>query len=300
MRIAIATMAAALGEFTDDPRIADLLRARGVDAAIEAWDDDRVAWHDFDLVVIRSTWDYSFRRDEFLAWAEAVGDRLHNPPALVRWNSDKRYLHDLAGAGVPVVDTTYVAPGEPAPRIHRESVVKPTVSAGARDTGRFGPDQADEAAALVAAICASGRTAMVQPYLSSVDTHGEVAIVFIDGAPAHALRKRAVLRPGEVAPLRDDDLGAAEAMYDPDLVRAATATDAELAAAAAVVDEVARRFGGPPLYIRIDQVRGDTGEPVLLEVEAVEPHLYLTEAPATADRFADAIVARARRDASGP
>ena len=284
-------------EFTDDGLLVELLQPR-VDASIHAWDDDRVDWRSYDLVVIRSTWDYSRRRDEFLAWVDAVGDRLHNGPALVRWNSDKHYLRDLAAVGLPVVETTYVAPGETPPVIDCDSVIKPTISAGARDTGRFGPDQAEQAMALIAAIGASGRTSMVQPYLPTVDTDGEIAIVFIDGEPTHALRKRAVLRPGEVAPVRDDAAGAAEAMYDPDLVRAATASRADLESARAVIDEVARRFGGAPLYARVDQLHDSAGRPVLLELEAVEPHLYLDESPDSARRFADAIIARARARSS--
>lgn len=292
MRIAIASMASRPREFGDDDRLVELLRARGADASIQVWDSD-VDWRDFDLVVIRSTWDYSRRREEFLTWADSVGERLHNPPALVRWNSDKRYLQDLAAAGVRVVETTYVGPGAPAPGIHRDSVIKPTVSAGARDTGRFGPEQADQAAALLALIAATGRTAMVQPYLRSVDTEGESAIVFIGGEPSHALRKRAVLRPGEIAPVRDDAVGAAQAMYDPDLVRPDTATTAELESATAVLAYLARRFGSPPLYARVDQLRDAEGLPVVLEVEAVEPNLYLDQAPTSAQRLADAIVARA-------
>lgn len=295
MRIALASMAARPAEFRDDERLAQLLQDRAVDASIEAWDDKAVNWADFALVVIRSTWDYSRRRDEFLAWTDAVARRLQNPAPLVRWNSDKRYLLDLSSAGIPVVPTTYVGPGERAPEITLDSVIKPSVSAGARDTGRFGPDQADAASDLIAAIGASGRTAMVQPYLESVDTQGEIAIVFIDGEPTSTLRKGAVLRPGEVAPVRDDPVGAAEAMYDPNLVRAGVATDAELELAHAVVREVARRFGEVPLYARVDQLRDSEGTPVLLELEAVEPNLYLDEAPGAADRLVDAIIARASR-----
>jgi hypothetical protein len=133
---------------------------------------------------------------------------------------------------------------------------------------------------------------MVQPYYSSVDSDGEVAIVFIDGEPSHALLKRAVLRPDEVAPVRDDVIGAAEVMYDPTLVLAASATDEQLRFARAVMAEVARRFGGPPLYARVDQIRAGDGSPVLLELEAIEPNLYFDEASGVAERLADAIVAR--------
>lgn len=278
-------------EFTNDQVLVALLRERGADAEIAAWDDNGIGWDGFDLVVIRSTWNYTSHHDRFLQWANEVGERLQNSPALVRWNSDKRYLGDLADAGLAVVETSYVTPGEPPPDIDAEVVVKPTVSVGARDTGRFGPEQADAARALIARITSTGRTAMVQPYYSSVDTEGETAMVFIDGEFSHALRKRAVLRPDEVAPIRDDAIGAAEVMYDPDLVQAGSATASEVRFATAVIDEIRMRFGAP-LYARVDVICASDGSPVLLELEAIEPNLYFDEAPGVAERLADAIVGR--------
>jgi hypothetical protein len=149
--------------------------------------------------------------------------------------------------------------------------------------------------AVVIRSTASGRTAMVQPYLGSIDDAGETAIVFVDGCPSHGLRKRAVLTGEGIAPTRDDHIGAAEAMYDPQLVTAAVARDDELGVAGAIVDALARRFARPPLYARIDLARGSDGSPVLLELEAVEPSLYLGLAPGATERLADAIIARAAR-----
>jgi hypothetical protein len=262
--------------------------------AIEAWDAPLVEWSAYDLVVIRSTWDYARRRDEFVAWADRIGDRLHNAPAVVRWNSDKRYLGDLAAAGVRAVPTVYVSPGEPAPPLNGEVVIKPNVSAGARDTGRFGASAHDLGRALIGDIHASGRIAMVQPYHAAVDTAGETAVLCIDGEPVHSLRKRAVLRPDEVAPIREGGPGAAEAMFDPELVTAAAATAAELENARAIVGRVAERFDYLPLYARVDTVPGADGEPVLLELELIEPNFYLDQVPATTAVVADAIVSRAR------
>jgi hypothetical protein len=293
MRVAIATCTAVPPGFDDDVRLAEELGRRGLDVARIAWDAPDARWDTFDAVVIRSTWDYPPRRTEFLAWADAVGPRLHNSPALVRWNSDKRYLADLAAAGVPVVPTTFVAPGEPVPELRGEVVVKPSVSAGARDTGRFSERTHQLARELVARIQAGGRTAMVQPYLPAVDSRGETAVVCIDGEPLHTLHKHAVLRADEVAPVRADDLGAAEAMYDPDLVVPGEAEPAELDLVLRVLEDVTARFRRTPLYARVDMVRGDDGAPVLLELEAVEPNLYLDVAPASLGRVADAIVSRA-------
>ena len=293
MRIAIASFAGRPPEFRDDELLAGLLADRGAEASVERWDDESVEWTTFDVVVIRSTWDYAARRAEFLTWADERGDRLHNPPGLVRWNSDKRYLADLAEAGIPTVATTFVGPRDPLPELGGEVVVKPSISAGGRDTGRFGASEHGRVLELVEAIRESGRTAMVQPYLHSVDATGETAIVLVDGELSHELRKGAVLRPDEVAPVRDDALGAAEVMYDPDLVRARPAEDDERELASRVCAELTRRFGAIPLYVRVDMVRDGAGAPVVLEVEAVEPSLYHGEAPGSAERLADAIVARA-------
>jgi glutathione synthase/RimK-type ligase-like ATP-grasp enzyme len=293
VRIAIASFSAMPSEFTDDEVLLALLRDRGVDAQIVAWDVDGIDWDGFDLVVIRSTWNYTSHYDRFLQWTDSIGERLQNSPALVRWNSDKRYLGDLADAGLAVVETHYVAPGDAPPELDGEVVVKPAVSVGARSTGRFGSERVDAARALIARITSMGGTAMVQPYYASVDTEGETAMVFIDGEFSHALRKRAVLRPNEVAPIRDDAIGAAEVMYDPNLVHAGSATASEVRFAEAVIDEIRRRFGAP-LYARVDVICAPDGSPVLLELEAIEPSLYFDEAPGVAERLADAILARGR------
>jgi hypothetical protein len=295
VNIAIATVEWLPEEFTDDELLIGALRSRGASASALPWDDANADWSVYDLVVIRSTWDYARRHDEFLAWVDQIGDRLLNPPALIRWNTDKRYLADLAEDGFPVVQTAFVGPRDPDPSLEGTVVVKPAISAGGRDTGRFGPSAHDSAMELIRAIGAGGRVAMVQPYLESVDTEGEAAIVFVDGRFSHGLRKRAVLTAEGVAPTRHDRLGAAEAMYDPDLVSAATPAEDELAVAGTVVDYLKRRFEGSPLYARVDLARDADGAPVLLELEAVEPSLYLALVPRATETFADAIVARASR-----
>ena len=163
---------------------------------------------------------------------------------------------------------------------------------GPRDSGRFGTATHDLARRLIGDIHASGRMAMVQPFHSTVDSVGETAVLCIDGEPVHALRKRAVLRPDEVAPVRDDPLGAAEAMYDPGLVTADVADEDELNLAAQVVTEVRRRFDYLPLYARVDMIRDRAGAPILLKLEAIEPNFYLDQVPATIAIVADAIVNR--------
>jgi glutathione synthase/RimK-type ligase-like ATP-grasp enzyme len=290
MRVAIASFAAMPPEFRDNQQIAAALIAQGVDVSIVSWDDRAADWAGFDAVVIRTTWDYTERRDEFVAWTESIGARLHNSPALVRWNSDKHYLADLAAAGISVVETAFAEPGDEPPALAGEVVVKPTVSVGAKHSGRFSERTHDEAFALIDSIHRSGRAAMIQPYVDAVDTAGETAIVFLDGEPSHVLRKRAVLRPDEVAPMREG--GAAEVMYDPELVTASEATGEEFAFARKVIAHVSERFGYVPLYGRVDMVTGSDGSPTLMELEVIEPNLYLDQAPGAVDRVAAAIVAR--------
>jgi hypothetical protein len=283
VRVAFATCSAFPPGAPDDQAPARLLGAEFV-----CWDDPAVDWEAHDRVVLRSTWDYTRRADAFLDWCAAVGPgRLRNPPGLVAFAADKRYLAALTA---PAVETVFISPGAAAPPLRGEVVVKPHVSAGARDTGRFSPVAHDQARALIARIGAGGRTALVQPYLPAVDAEGETAIVYLGGRMSHVLRKRAVLRGDGIAPVHSGSLRVAAAMLEPDLVTAATASPAHHALAEAVHAEIADRFG-TPVYARIDLVTGPSGDPLLLELEVIEPSLYLSTAPGAAQRFADAVAA---------
>jgi hypothetical protein len=169
------------------------------------------------------------------------------------------------------------------------------VSAGGRDSGRFGPAAHEAAVALIDQIGAGGRTAMVQPFQGSVETIGEAALVYFGGVLSHTLRKGAVLPPDQVAPLLEGlpGLSAAATMFDPDLVRAAPAADDELELGAAVIGFLADRFGRAPLYARVDAVRGAADDrPLLMEVELIEPNFYFELAPGSAERLAGAIAER--------
>src|SRR5262249_38314911 len=152
VRIAFATCSAMPEGTPDDQPVARLLGAEFL-----AWDDPTVAWEGYDRVVLRSVWDYSRRLDEFLAWTAAVGpDRLRNRPDLVAFNADKRSLGELAA---PTVPTAFIGLGEELPALGGEFVVKPNVSAGARDTGRFTAGDLEPARALVDRIHGAGKVA---------------------------------------------------------------------------------------------------------------------------------------------
>ena len=283
MRIAFATCSALPEGWSDDHPSARLLGAE-----YRCWDDPAVEWDRYDRVVIRSTWDYTWRSEDFLSWVQRVGaERLRNSPALVAFNVDKRYLAALEARTVP---TSFIAPGDALPSLHGEVVVKPNLSAGARATGRFSPAAHRGALALIEQICASGRVALVQQYVRSVDERGESALVFLGGELSHTLRKRAILRADEVAPTSEGELGVARAMLEPDLVSAGEASPAELRFARNVIAEVSAHFGAP-LYARVDLLADEHGEPWLLELEAVEPNLYMAHSDGASGRLARAVLA---------
>jgi glutathione synthase/RimK-type ligase-like ATP-grasp enzyme len=278
-RIALATCRALPTGDEDAPVLLAACAAAGLDADWRVWDDPAVEWGSYDLVVIRSTWDYVPRRDDFTDWAARV-PRLANPADVVAWGTDKTYLRTLAAAGVPVVPTRWYEPGQALDGLGGEIVVKPTVSAGARDTARYGPADADRARAHAAALLAAGRPVMVQPYLDGVDAAGETAVVHLGGAYSHGLRKGPLLRPGDAAEI--------DALWRPEEITERHPSAAELAVAAAALAAVP---GGAErlLYARVDLLPGPDGTPVVIEVEVAEPSLFLLTVPAAADRLAAAI-----------
>lgn len=290
-RVALATCRALPEGDADDRALPAALAAQGIEATWEIWDDDTVNWLAFDLVLIRSPWDYTDKRDAFIAWAHAV-PRIANPADVLAWNTDKRYLADLAQAGLPVVPTRFIAPGEPVEDrvLDGEVVVKPTVSAGARGTGRFTDPGA--ARGHIAALHAEGATAMVQPYVPSVDHEGETGLVYLGGEFSHAFRKGPILTGEGVAPLIDPLGGvpAAAAMFAEENITARTADTAQRATADWVLLYVRERFG-PLAYARIDLVPGPDGAPLLMEAELTEPSLYLWLAAGAGDRLARAVAA---------
>lgn len=276
----------------DDQLMLPHLRALGVTVHPAVWDDESVEWSSYDLVVIRNTWDYSDRRDEFVAWCDHVETqtRLLNPASIVRWDSDKRYLRDLEAAGLPIVPTVFLGPEEDpeawsVPEGCVDFVVKPTVSVGSRDTMRYAASGSrDEAQALINLIVGQGRTAMIQPYLDAVDDEGETALLFIGGVLSHGIRKGQMLRRGIS--------GAKVAgLFVQEDISARTPTPAQISMA----HDVMANVPGPPgqlLFGRVDLIPDAAGDPVLLELELVEPSLFFAHDPNSPQRFAEAVVRR--------
>jgi glutathione synthase/RimK-type ligase-like ATP-grasp enzyme len=285
MRIAIATCADLPLLDEDGPGLLQALSRRGVHATPAVWDDPSVPWDAFDAVVLRSTWNYPARWNEFQTWLDRTAERtrLINPIAVVRWNLDKRYLREISLAGVPIVPTQWVETDRSleidASWSVGDVVVKPAISAGSKDTGRFNGHDGNAIGSLVQHIVASGRAAMIQPYLRGVDRHGETAMIFLGGVYSHAIRKGPLLRVGA---------GLEQGLFRLEAVEPREPTPDERSLADRVFDALPCPRNALA-YARIDVVRGDDGQARVIEVELIEPSLFLQHAHGATDRFADVL-----------
>ena len=258
------------------PALTAALAGREADASPAVWDDQSVDWATFDLVIVRSTWDYPDRREQFLAWAESLPYVL-NAPEVLRWNTDKRYLEALDADAVP---STFLPPGAAFEPPARQFVVKPSVGAGSIGAARY--EAGDERAlGHVADLHAAGKTVLVQPYLAAVDTAGETSLIYLGGKYSHAVRKEPLLEHGSEP---------GSGLYLEETITSAkpTAVELELGERALSAVPFAR---DDLLYARIDLIGADDGRPLVLEVELTEPSLFIGYANGAAERFAAAIVA---------
>jgi len=264
-----------------DRLLLDALARRDLRATPVIWDDPGVNWQDIRVSVIRATWDYHLQRTEFLAWAEraAALTNLWNPLAVLRWNSHKSYLRDLAARGVPVVPTLHLEAGSAFDLASamsaagwNQAVIKPAVSLNSYETvvvpaGKIGDGQAHIDRLLPAL------DLMVQPYLRSVSDYGERSLIFILHDLTHAVRRPPALENREGA-------------FWQQAIPVSPASE-EIALAKSALDAVGARC----LYARADIVRDDAGAPLLMELELVEPSLFFELAPQAVERCADAIAA---------
>ncbi len=285
-RIAIATCADYADLKVDDELLQQALEERGCEARAVIWSEEGINWSGFDLCLVRSTWDYHEKHREFLAWTQRVEQEaaLRNPAELIAWNSEKTYLRQLAEGGVRIVPTAWV--GRDGANLDEilagkgwdEAVFKPTVDLGARNLHRVRVD--GQSAALELALQQSNE-AMVQPFLPSLEDQGELSLIYVDGELTHAVRKRPAPGDFRVQSIWGGTMERAE--LEPREVEMAERALAQL--------------NEPPLYARVDLVAGLDGEPCLIELELIEPNLYLTQHPPAAEALADAALLRIDVDA---
>lgn len=281
-RIAFLSMDSLDGFVAYDSLVIDRLVARGITADVISWRNRSVQWNQFDMVVVRSPWDYQQAADEFLVVLESIESstaRLWNPLDVIQWNIRKTYLQAMHDQGLQIVPTRFITdPTEMQLRQvfavfeTREVVVKPVVGANADGTFRLRADCSSVELQQIQAFHA-GQTVLIQPFIESVVNHGELSLIFFDGQYSHSILK---------TPKRGDfrvqeEHGGFICAHQPDQF---------------VIDFAQRCLAAAPektLYGRVDLVELKNGQPAVMELELIEPSLYLSYDEDSADRFADAI-----------
>jgi glutathione synthase/RimK-type ligase-like ATP-grasp enzyme len=293
MRIALATSKDWPDLTPDDQTLLRPLADRGLKAKPAVWSDPNYPWQDCDAVVIRSCWDYHLRSQEFLRWIaalEATGCAVWNPPALIRWNADKSYLRSLQTKGIPIVPTLWCEPGETRSltdalraKAWTRAVVKPRISATAHRTQLVDTTNVETCQRLFEELMA-GPGVMVQQFMDGILSEGEWSLMFFGGKFSHAMLKTA--KPGDFR-VQSDFGGKSHAADPPGFV---------IECAIRAVEAVEH-----PLYARVDGVvdrMSNKAQFRIMELELIEPALFLTGHPAAAERFADAISTVVRSSSS--
>ena len=283
LRIALVTYSRLLNLSEDDRLLVGPLADRGVRAEPAAWDDPVVKWASYDALIVRSTWNYHTAIDAFRTWIDRI-DALSiptwNPPSMLRWNASKTYLRDLAARGIDVVPTRWIDRGAGlnlravlGEAGWLDAVVKPAISASAYETWRVSAlNVAPGEEARFSTLIAAGDV-MVQPFLPELARHGEWSVMFVAGEFSHAVIKRP--RSGDFR-VQHEHGGSAELRTPP-------------AHVLATAREIVLSAPGQWLYARVDGVEVG-GSFVLVELEMLEPSMFLSTHPDAPVRFADAIV----------
>ena len=298
-KVTLATSSAMSNLYHGEEGLLDALAERGCDPSIKIWNDPDVDWTDAGTVIVRSVSDYPLQRQAFLEWTKKV-PRILNHPDILEWNTHKTYLRSLEKRGLPTIPTAWLEPEQNLSKhqIHTrfpasgEFIVKPAVSSGVRDIGRYttvSTAQRQAAIAQVQQLLGAGRTVMLQRYLEEIDTHGEISLVFFNGLVSHAVEKRAVLHPATITePTMHEAVVTAEAA---DHVAWQWGEQIRRVLHAYVRERIGRdeQF----LFNRVDIVPDDEGSFRVMEVSLVDADLYLAATPEALDNFADAISVRA-------
>ena len=268
---------------TEDRLIAEALQAKGLKVYRTSWDDPAFDWASTEVAIFRTTWDYFHRAAEFAAWLNKVQHltRLINPIDTIRWNMDKHYLQDLAHKGVPTVPTIFIEPGEQRSlkQIAEHSgwqqfIIKPAISGGARHTYKFALARVADYEQVFKQLIAT-ESMLLQPFMERVESHGEVSHMVFGGRYSHSVHKKAKAGDFRV----QDDFGGTVHHYQ------ASANEVAFAEA------VAAHCKPIPVYARVDVMWDNQNQLALVELEAIEPELWMRKHPTAATMFAQAVVA---------
>jgi glutathione synthase/RimK-type ligase-like ATP-grasp enzyme len=284
--VALVTCREALGIDYDMPLLLEVVRAAGIAVDEVCWDDESIDWSMYDHVVIRSTWDYHRRYNEFMQWVRSVSSvsTMSNSLDVITWNTDKHYLAEVAAMGLPVVPTVFIEPGhDDWPDqvhdllAHGDVVVKPAISAGSNDTERH--SNINAAQQHISELLSAQRSVMLQPYMADVDVESETGLVFIDGKFSHAFAKGALLA---------QEKNMSGGLYAEEEIGVRQPTAEQLLIGERAVKWLTSRFG-KLLYARVDLLPTAQG-PVIIEIELTEPSLYLLLHPNAASELANALI----------
>jgi glutathione synthase/RimK-type ligase-like ATP-grasp enzyme len=284
--VALVTCREALGIDYDMPLLLEAVRATGVAVDEVCWDDESIDWSTYNHIVIRSTWDYHRRYDEFMHWVRTVSavSTISNSVDVITWNTDKHYLAEVAEMGLPVVPTVFIEPGHDdwLDQVRElltkgDVVVKPAISAGSNDTERH--SNIDTAQKHVSELLSAQRSVMLQPYMADVDVESETGLVFIDSKFSHAFAK---------GPLLAQAKNMSGGLYAEEEIGVRQPTAEQLLIGERAVKWLTSRFGNL-LYARVDLLPTAQG-PVIIEIELTEPSLYLLLHPQAATELAHALL----------
>lgn len=275
----------------EDALLQKALKAEGCSAVRLDWAAPDIDWAAFDCLVFRTTWDYYKRVPEFTAWLKEVESRVRlcNEPSIVRWNMDKHYLTDLEAQGVPVVPSRFLKKGSRDSLYSlldecgwEEAILKPCISGGARHTFRINRANANDVQRMAAPLLQQ-EAFLLQPFMKDIVDTGEDTLMILDGCYTHAVRKKA--KPGDFRV--QDDHGGTVHICRPEPEQIALAKQAMA---------VCRP---QPAYGRVDMVRDENGQWLVMELELIEPELWLRFHPPAAVPLARAIARNARGETSG-
>lgn len=287
--LALVSVAAAHALDEDMLPLVAALDSAGISNHVVYWDDQSIDWSEYDAVLIRSPWDYIDKLPEFLDWAKRVSELsiLLNPLSVIKSNTDKHYLAELANQGIHTVPSRFIEPEQHAEDglrafleefEHSEFVVKPAVGAGSKDAQRYGREEVEAAIMHIRRLQLKNRSTLLQPYLSKVDSAGETALMYFNGIFSHAIRKGPLLKRNE---------GPTEKLFAAEQIIARVPSADEMDLAEHIVAAIPSIFGinSALAYARIDLLRDENDSPCLLELELTEPSLFFNYADGAAERF---------------